>query len=213
MKDKILSILFVLYLSLIFIINLLTPDNKISISERRKLEQIPKLTKTTILNKSFMDDLDTYIADQFILREKFREIKATTNYNVFRKLDNNKIYLYKDHIFKSDYPTNKESIDTFVKKINNIKNYLTPNNKTYYSIIPDKNFYLDNKKYLNIDYNYLYNETKNLNYEYIEQRDILTLEDYYKTDIHWKQENLCKVIETLGSKLDFTPSCNYIEKT
>ena len=213
MKDKIFSILFVLYLSLIFIFNLLTPDNKISTSERRKLEQIPKLTKTTILNKKFMEDLDTYVADQFILREKFRQIKSKTNYNIFQKLDNNKIYLYKDQIFKSDYPTNKKSIDTFIKKINNIKNYLTPNNKTYYSIIPDKNFYLDNNKYLNIDYDYLYNEIKKINYEYIELRDILTLEDYYKTDIHWKQENLCKVVERLGSKFEFTHSCNYTEKT
>ena len=29
------------------------------------------------------------------------------------------------------------------------------------------------------------------------------LDDYYKTDTHWKQENLNKVVDRLGSYMDF----------
>ena len=45
------------------------------------------------------------------------------------------------------------------------------------------------------DYDYLYEQAKNINYTYIELRDILSLDDYYRTDIHWKQENLEKTFK------------------
>ena len=86
-----------------------------------------------------MEDFDEYTIDQFILRDNFRNIKANFNYNVLRKLDNNGIYVVDDYVFKSEYPTNKKSIDNFINKINYIQNFLTPNNKTYIGIVPDKN--------------------------------------------------------------------------
>ena len=42
-----------------------------------------------ILDKSFMEDFDSYVLDQFVLRDYFREIKAHINYDIFRKIDNN----------------------------------------------------------------------------------------------------------------------------
>ena len=67
----------------------------------------------------------------------------------------------------------------------------------YYSIIPDKAYFLDGNKYLKMDYTKLYTDLKNINGSYIDIASVLTLEDYYKTDIHWKQENLDKVVKAL----------------
>ena len=212
MKNKILSILFVLFLIVIFNLNIFIKDIEISKSERRKLKTFPKITLSNIIDGKFMEDFDEYTTDQFILRDNFRNIKANFNYNILRKLDNNGIYVKNDYIFKSEYPINIKSIDNFINKINNIQNFLTPNNKTYISIIPDKSYYLNDDKYLNIDYDYLYERMNEINYKYIELRDILTLEDYYKTDTHWKQENLCKVVNRLGEYLNFNTSCNYVKK-
>lgn len=213
MKDKIISILFVVFISLIFILNILLPDIEISKSERRKLKKLPKMSINNVIDRTYMENFDSYVLDQFILRENFRRIKAKVNYNIFNKLDNNKIYVSNNHIFKSEYPTNKTSIDNFINKINSIDKYLTPNNKTYYSIIPDKNYYLTKNKYLNIDYEFLYKRTEKINYEYIELRDILSLNDYYKTDTHWKQESLCKVVNRLGEYLNFYNNCDYKQVT
>ena len=200
MKEKILSILFVLFLSSFLVVNIFVKDIDISISERRKLTQFPEITLKSIFDKSFMEDFDSYTVDQFVLRDKFRNIKSKINYNLFQKLDNNGLYIVDDFIFKSEYPTNLKSIENFVYKINSIAKYLNRENKVYYAIIPDKNYYINDNRFLNIDYDLLYSKLNDINYNYIELRDVLALDDFYKTDTHWKQENLEKVVKRLGSK-------------
>lgn len=212
MKEKILSILFVLFLSIFFVINIFVKDIDISSSERRKLEKFPRISMKNIMDGSFMEDFDLYTVDQFVFRDNFRTIKAKVNYNVFQKLDNNGIYVIDDYIFKSEYPINIKSIDNFIDKINSIGEFLTKDNKVYYAIIPDKNYYVEDSKYLNIDYNLMYEKLEKINYEYIELREVLNLRDYYRTDTHWKQENLNKVVDRLGKRMGFNVSDNYIQK-
>ena len=89
MKNKILSILFVLFLVMFFVLNIFINDEEISKTERRNLKQFPKITISNILNGKFMEDFDEYTTDQFILRDTFRNIKANVNYNILRKIDNN----------------------------------------------------------------------------------------------------------------------------
>lgn len=209
MKEKILSIVFVLFICIFFILNVFIPDKEISVSERRKLEQFPKANISNIMNGSFMEDFDAYAVEQFILRDQFRTIKANVNYNIFRKLDNNGIFLISNSIFKTEYPTNEKSINNFIDKINSIGKFLSPNNKVYYSIIPDKNYYISDNKYLNVDYESLYEMIKEIDYNYIELRDVLSLNDYYNTDTHWKQENLNKVVDRLGESLGFEINTEY----
>ena len=212
MKNKILSISFVFFIAIFFLLNIFISDTEISKSERRYLSKFPKLTISNILDKEFMEEFDIYTVDQFILRDNFRNIKAKVNYNIFNKLENNGIYVIDNYIFKSEYPTNKESINNFINKINFITSKLSPNNKSYIAIIPDKNYYIKDNKYLNIDYDYLYKKIKEINSNYIELKDILSLNDYYKTDTHWRQENLCKVVNRLGSNIGFDSDCNYDKK-
>lgn len=209
MKEKIISILFMFFIVGFFIINIIKKDILISDTERRKLKQFPEISLNNIIDGSFMEDFDEYTTDQFVFRNKFRNIKANINYNLFRKIDNNGIYVINDYIFKTEYPTNIKSIDNFINKINSIGNNFTKDNKVYYSIIPDKNYYINSNKYLNIDYDLLYEKIKSINYSYIELRDILSLDDYYKTDTHWKQENLSKVINRLGESMNFSINSTY----
>ena len=41
------------------------------------------------------------------------------------------------------------------------------------------------------------------NIEYINIFDCLELQDYYSTDIHWKQGNLEKVVDKISNKMEF----------
>ena len=199
MKDKINTFIFVGFIFIFSILHIILPDNEISNTERRKLSTFPEIE----LSSGYIEDIESYLLDHFPLRDTFRSIKANFNYKVLNKLDNNNIYLKDNYIFKSEYPTNKESISNFISKTNKIQSLLTEKNNTYIMIIPDKNYYLKDKNFLQIDYEYLYNELDKLDMTKIDIRNIMNLNDYYETDTHWKQEKLDNVVKELSTKMNF----------
>ena len=199
MKDKIITITFLSFITIFSILHLVIKDETISSTERRKLSTFPKLTLTS----EYITEIDEYLLDHFPLRDTFRSIKAKFNYNVLNKLDNNGIYLKDNYIFKSNYPTNNKSISNFINKISKIKGLFNKDNNVYIMAIPDKNYYLEEDLFLHIDYDYIYNEINKLNFNNIDIRDIMNLNDYYETDTHWKQENLEKVVKRISEKMNF----------
>jgi len=204
MKNKIITFIFIVYIFSFSIFGIILKDKEISFSERRKLQTFPEIT----LNNEYINKIDKYLLDHFPLRDTFRSIKANFNYKILKKLDNNDIYLKDNYIFKTQYPTNKDSINRFINIINKIKTNFADND-TYIMIIPDKNYYLKDNNFLHIDYDYIYNEINKLNFNNIDIRNIMTLEDYYETDTHWKQENLDKVVLEMSKVMNF----NYIKET
>lgn len=201
MKEKLNKILISIFLIFIFgfsILSILDKNEIISYSERRKLATFPIYQATT----DYSDKLEKYLLDHFPFRDKFRMIKAYFNFNIAMKKENNDIYLKDNYIFKSDYPTNYKSIDNYIDYINKMKINFTENNNVYILIIPDKNYYLEDDNFLNIDYDYLYDEISKLNIKNIDVRNILNLNDYYETDTHWKQQNLDKVIKKITSEMN-----------
>lgn len=190
MKNKILVIVFLIFTFSFSIISILVPDEKISISERRKLSSFPEFS----FSSDWIGDVDSYFLDHFVFRDYFRGLKAIYNYNILNKIDNNGVYLKDNYIFKSNYPTNKDSINNFNNKINLLKKNLSSNNNVYMMIIPDKNYYLKSNDFLQIDYDYIYDVVGQNNGSLIDIRDNLCLDDYYETDTHWKQERLESVV-------------------
>ncbi len=213
MKDKIISILFVLYLTIFLILNIVIKDAEISTSERRKLKQFPSFSVSNILNKSFVNNFDDYTLDQFVFRDKFRSIKANLNYKIFGMLDNNKIYIEDGYIFQIN-ETDEKSINNFVNIINTMIDNFNSNNKVYLMIIPDKNYYINNEIIPNIDYNFLYKKVnENINISNIDIRNILSISDYYRTDSHWKQDSLIKIANVLGEKMNIEIDEQYKKNT
>lgn len=201
MKDKIIVFSFLAYISIFAILHIIITDKDLSTSERRKLTSFPEISELT--SGEYIQDVDSYLLDHFPLRDQFRSIKAKFNYHILQKYDNNGIYLKDNYIFKSEYPTNKESINNFINKTNKLKELFTKDNNLYFMIIPDKNYYLKDKNFLSIDYQYINKEISKLNMNTIELYNILELSDYYETDTHWKQEKLDKVVKHLSTKLNF----------
>src|SRR5690554_5623726 len=94
-KNKVVTICFLSFTIGLFIINILAPDEEFSVSERRSLKIAPTFTFNKLLSSELSKEFDRYTADQFILRDFFRSIKAISSYYVFRNNDNNGIY-FKD---------------------------------------------------------------------------------------------------------------------
>lgn len=207
MKNKFISISFISILIGFFILNIFVPDKEISFSERRKLKLFPDITVENLINGKAIKEFENYTLDQFVFRDRFRSLKAFIETDIFNKLDNNNIFLLDNNIFKIDYPLKEKEILKFASKLNNIKNkYLNNNNNVYLGIIPDKNYYLKDDNHLKIDYNYLISlvnsEVENI--KYIDLTKSLNLNDFYHTDLHWRQENLEKVVDILSNEMNFT---------
>ena len=211
MKNKILVISFLSIIYGFFLLNIFVSDLDISKSERRKLQEFPEVSINNILNKDFMNEFDDYSVDQFIFRDLFRNIKASYSFNVLGMLDNNGYFEKDGVLYNNLYPINKKSIDSFIKKIKILNDNFDLSNNVYISIIPDKNYYLDDSKYLRIDYDYLYKRIKTIPYKFIDLRNVLSINDYYRTDTHWRQERLEDVVFTINKSMGNDTTFNYKE--
>ena len=203
-KNTIITFGFIIILIIVFLANILVKDKDISVSERRKLAQLPETSISKLLNGETTGKFENYAVDQFIARDTFRTIKAYYSNNIYRQKDNNKLFEKDGTIYKMEYPLSEANIQKSASKINEVYNKYLKNMNVYYAIIPDKNYYLENDNHLTMDYNKLKEimQSKLTQMKYIDIWDSLKLEDYYKTDIHWKQENLQKVVNTIQNSMN-----------
>ena len=203
-KNKVISIGFITIIITIFVINILNKDSQISVSERRKLTQFPEITTKKIVSGDVSKQFENYAVDQFIARDFFRSIKAAYSLNLLNQKDNNNLYEVDGAIYKMEYPVNPANIEKSANKMNYIYNKYLQNMNVYYSIIPDKSYYLENDSHLKLDFNEIENimNDKLTNMNYIDISDKLVISDFYKTDLHWKQENLQSVVNTLKSEMN-----------
>ena len=203
-KNIIVTIGFVVILFGVFLLNILVKDKEISTSERRKLAQLPEVSISKILSGNVMTNFDKYVTDQFVQRDLFRSIKSVWSMNIFRHKDNNNLFVIDDSIYNMDYPLNEKNAVKSANKIKEVYEKYLQNMNVNYAIIPDKNYYLENDEHLKMDYNKLKeimtNTLKQVNY--IDIWEQLKLEDYYKTDLHWRQENLQNVVSKIQNYMD-----------
>ena len=212
-KDIVVTIIFLFTIISLFLINVIKKDTDISIAERRKLATMPELTTKSLFDGTYFKKFDSYVTDQFVERDAFRKIKIDIELST--KGEYNNLYLYDDYIIEEIFPLNTNSINNLTSKINYIKDtYLNDNSNIYYTIIPDKNYFV-NKGNLKLSYNKLQDMMKNnlTNINYINIFDKLTLDNYYKTDTHWKQEDLFDVANTIANQMNFDITNNNVVNT
>ena len=193
-----------------------------SVAERRKLAQAPELSVQSLLaeNKlnpdgsireklSYMSLFEDYSLDQFPLRDKFRQVKALFHYNVMQQKDNNDIYVAGDYAVKMLYPLNETMVKGNLSIFEHIqKNYLAKNGcKAYMTVVPDKSFFLaEESGHLSLDYDRLFDLVKEKMpwATHIDLTDTLSIEDYYYTDTHWRQECILPAAQKIAQAMGVT---------
>lgn len=191
---SVVAVVFVIIVGMVF----LKPDSEYSKAERRNLKQQPEASFENILSGRFMSEFEEYSLDQFPFRENFRGLKAVT----MLKLDNNDLYVQNGSIVKMEYPLNEESLKRAGERFENVYDlYLEDSGcDVYLAVIPDKNyFYAKDSGHLQMDYDALVSKmvTENSYMTYVDIFPLLSKQDYYLTDTHWKQEKLTDVAEKL----------------
>ena len=209
MKNKIITIAFVLYLGFFAImctVRFIDPI-KTSDAERRPLAQFPKnITWESIVDKTFVNKFEDYAVDQFPFREFFRGLKAGFQMNVLQIKENNGLALQDGYIAAISKNFNEQQVKYSLGRLSYVYDSILKDNggNKYVAIIPDKNYFFGKEYgYPAPDYAELVEQVKETLPEmtYIDLFSELTLEDYYRTDTHWSQDKLGKVVDKLAAGL------------
>lgn len=180
---------------------LLCPKKAYSASERRRLAVMPEFSTENVLNGKFVGGLETYLLDHFPFRETLRSVKANYAVNMLGQKENNGIYIVDGHASKLEYPLNEAGVEKTVEMVKNVKNTYFPDNRVFYTVIPDKNYFLaEQNGYPHMDYDKmlaLLDTAFENEMQYIDMMPSLTIDDYYKTDAHWRQECIGDVAKLL----------------
>ena len=218
MKKKyiVTTIVTAVFLLSVSLLAWLKPADEFSLAERRSLKQFPEISFNTIVSGSFMEKFEEYTLDQFPFRDEFRRIKAFVSTKLFGAAENNGIYVYDGYVSKTEYPLNEDSVIKAGEKFEYVydKYLKDTETKNYLAVIPDKNCFLAEKGgVLSIDYGEMISLIReNTSFlEYIDITENLSLDDYYKTDTHWKQENLVDVAEVISNGMNTSVNTEYTE--
>lgn len=129
---------------------------------------------------------------------------------MLREKDNNGIYLADGYAAKLEYPLDESSVLHAAERFRTIyETYLSGTDaRIYEAVIPDKGAFLAAQNgYPSLDYSaFSALLQKNMPYaEAIDLMPVLSLNSYYRTDLHWRQEAIVPVAsqlaEAMGVKL------------
>lgn len=206
-KNIVLTVLMAVLVFGLFGWNLAKEEVEFSDSERRMLAVFPDLTLENVISGEFMKDFENFTLDQFPLRDNFRSIKAICSHYIFLNKDNNDVIIKDGHISKLEYPLRDEMVSNAANKFNRVYESMIKdsNAKVYLSVIPDKNMFLaQDGGFLSLDYvelaEYMQKEMEYA--EYIDIMPLLSAEDFYFTDSHWKQENVVDVASAIAKGMN-----------
>ncbi len=198
------------------------PSAADSVTERRPLAQFPKVTFDSIFNAtddtSFMKKFESYTLDQFPLRDPLRTLKAMSAFYAYQLSDNNDYYVHDGVIYHMDHKLHEESIAYATGRLQSLYDEKLKNkaNAVYLSVIPDKNSLTASESgHLSLD-NHTFVEQVRANVPYATYIDILPLlsiEDYYATDTHWRQEAITDIADTLANSMGVMLPSEYKEHT
>lgn len=217
-KNIVLTVLMAVLLLGFFGWNLAKEEIEVSESERRALAKFPELTLETVLSGEFTKEFETFTLDQFPMRDTFRSIKAICSHYIFMNMDNNDVFVTDGHISKLEYPLKDAMVSNAAEKFNNVYEMMIKDSSAnvYLSVIPDKNMFLAAESgHLMLDYEELaeYMQGEMEYAEYIDIMPLLSADDYYFTDSHWRQENIIDVADKITQEMNVPFSDDFTVNT
>lgn len=120
MANRFMTFGFLAVISSLLLVFILTPSKGFSELENRYLQELPKFSLERILSKDFNDEFETYLADQFPMRDEWLEVKAKVEEMRLQK-ENNGIYKGKDgYLFEKFDEPDWDKIDRYLTAINKL---------------------------------------------------------------------------------------------
>ncbi|WP_082789080.1 DHHW family protein [Desulfolucanica intricata] len=183
-----------LYIGVMIILNIATPDRDFSEAENRKLEQAPSFSFSELFAGSYTMNFERYIADQFAMKDFWIGVKSGFE-KVIGKKDYNGVYMGKDgYLLQAFKEPDKESLQIKLEALNSFAASFPDLNK-YLMLVPNSVEILSNKlppfaqAASEREWQERVGESLDKNIRFVDVYDILNTKKneyiYYKTDHHW----------------------------
>lgn len=215
-----MGLLFPILLIVVFLISIFLPERSFSEKENRVLASKPDLTISSLVSGQFEKKYETYVNDQFPMRDMWVELKAGTDL-LMGKTRSNGVFLGKDGYLLEEFTpplpdhirATTEAMTTFAKAHSEITQYalIAPNAVNILeeklpaaAPVKDQNIYLDE----------LFSTLEQNGISCIDVRNTLKENTnhqlYYHTDHHWTTQAAYFAYKEAASKMDLdTGICSY----
>lgn len=196
LKNYPILVLFFAFILILSTIDIMMPDKEFSEFENKYLQKSPKFTIDSFYQNEYVPKYERYINEQFIMRNKWIDLKSRVEFFMGKTENNGIIYGKDNYLFDKIQKINEKQLD---KNVVNVKNFLekykdknfkfvlAPNS---YEVLKDKLPYglkLFSQKDMINKVNAKLSENKNV--EILDFLDTLSSHKdeyiYYKTDHHW----------------------------
>lgn len=195
--------------------NIFSRDREMSEKENRQLASFPELSVSTIFDGSFMDNFESYAADQFVWRDIAVSCKAELE-RLLGKTENNGVYLCRDnYLIAKPADFDKETVDNNLNAIRQLRaagdyNLTVAIVPTAFEVLSDKlpkNAY-DNR--INMIMDEVWTQLDNSDVDICDTRDALKSHKdeyiYYRTDHHQTALGSYYVYDALKDYLGYETS-------
>lgn len=203
-SSKISGVLFLTVLGGVGLLQLILPKEDISVTERRRLTSMPEASLQAVWRGDYMEELENFLLDHFPGRDSLRWLCNELQTDVLGKRDVDGYYRVDGSLARLDMKLEEKNVAYAASHFHEICVDYFPEAEAYYSIIPDKNYFLAEKGgYVALDYDRLNAQMEEGMPEakYLPIYGLLEQEDYYRSDLHWRQECIVDVAEYLAASM------------
>lgn len=211
--NKIIATFFLIFITCLLLLNIVTPDQKFSEHENRMLMQMPKLSFDRIISGKFMEEFEQYIKDQFVWKKNWLSLKTTTE-RLLQKQENNGVYFGKGNFLfeqlekpNEQFERNINSVNLFAEQFKQMKTYflLVPTSMEIYQeklpkfaptisqldILTEVISYLDPSiKLIHVNENLVNHKDENI---------------YFRSDHHWTMRGAYYAYLKAAHEMGFQP--------
>ena len=185
------ALIFLAFIGVFFILNLVLPDRQFSEQENRYLQMKPEFSFKSLFYGDYTSKFETYTTDQFTFRDEWITLKAASEL-ALGKQENNDVHLCENGTLIAGYERPENSaLDANMSALNTLVE--NTDAEVYFALIPDKsdlyasllpkNAPNDSEKEV-IDYCYAQSNATNVDmYSALGEHTDEYI--FYRTDHHW----------------------------